>query len=225
MHFKMKIHYSCCIGVGVVLLLGAPGVVLGEDSPAAAPMPVMAPPKTSGSASASGVELPASVPLDRYQLMLDKPLFALATQAAPPPPPPVETAAFSKDLVLTGVARLASGEFVSIVSRDQTQRFGLMTGDSYNGITVASVAWSDAVGKTKVTLKQGSEFGVIGFDEANLASGGGDQPPGGGPPNGQPPIPPGVTMPAANTGRPPGAIVTPRAVPARRRSIPAPPPQ
>jgi len=33
-----------------------------------------------------------------------------------------------------------------------------------------SVAWSDAVGKTKVTLKNGSDFGVIGFDEAVMNS-------------------------------------------------------
>ena len=114
-------------------------------------------------------DLPVATPLERYQPMLDKSPFALATQAATPPPV-TDTAGFSKDLILIGISRLRGGQFVSIASRDQSQHFSLSNGDSYNGITVASVDWSDAVGKTKVTLKQGSEYGVVCFDEALLAA-------------------------------------------------------
>jgi hypothetical protein len=154
-------------------------------------------------ASAGG--LPVATPLDRYQPMLDQSPFALATQAATPPPV-TDNDGFAKDLVLIGVARLTAGEFVSISSRDQTQRFALSSGESYNGITVASVAWSDAMGKTKVTLKKGSEYGVIGFDEALLAAAtkGPAVPPGA---NGQP-VAPGGQAPNINRGnnlRPPNA--------------------
>jgi len=150
-------------------------------------------------------ELPTATPLDRYQPMLDQSPFALATQAATPPPV-TDVAGFSKDLILTGIARLSEGEFVSIATRDQTQHFALSTGESYNGITVASVAWSDAVGKTKVTIKKGSEYGVIGFDEALLAAAAqGGRPAGtqGAPPpvNGQT-LPPGVQLPNVNRGIP-----------------------
>lgn len=165
-------------------------------------------------------ELPASTPLERYQPMLDQSPFALATQAAPPPPV-TDAAGFAKDLILTGIARLSNGEFVSISSRDQTQRFALSTGESYNDITVASVAWSDAVGKTKVTLKKGSEYGVIGFDEALLAAAAAQGAP---PVNGQS-MPPGVQVPNANMGnsRPPNTQ-QPQGVSRRSRRILSVPP-
>ncbi|MCX6968424.1 MAG: hypothetical protein NTZ46_11735 [Verrucomicrobia bacterium] len=108
--------------------------------------------------------LPAALSLERYRPMMERSPFAVASEAAPAQP--VAAAGFAKDLVLTGAVRLGGSEFVTISSRDQTQRFGLKTGETYNGISVVSVAWSDAVGKTKATLKSGSEFGVIGFDEA-----------------------------------------------------------
>ena len=166
-------------------------------------------------------ELPTATPLERYQPMLDKSPFALATQAAMPPPV-TESAGFSKDLILTGIARLSEGEFVSIATRDQSQRFALSTGESYNGITVASVAWSDAIGKTKVTLKKGSEYGVIGFDEALLAAGAKAAQPS---VNGQP-IPPGFQPANINPGnsRPPDAQ-PPRSVPKRPRILSGPPAQ
>ena len=171
-------------------------------------------------------ELPTATPLERYQPMLDKSPFALATQAAMPPPV-TESAGFSKDLILTGIARLSEGEFVSIATRDQSQRFALSTGESYNGITVASVAWSDAIGKTKVTLKKGSEYGVIGFDEALLAAAAqGGRPAGAQPPvNGQT-LPPGFQPANINPGnlRPPDAQ-PPRSFPQRPRILSGPPAQ
>lgn len=150
-------------------------------------------------------DLPVATPLERYQPMLDQSPFALATQAATPPPV-TDNEGFAKDLVLAGVARLSAGEFVSITTRDQTQRFALSTGESYNGITVASVAWSDAVGKTKVTLKKGSEYGVIGFDEALLAAASKAAPLMPPTVNGQP-VPPKLPVRNVNPGnmRPPNA--------------------
>lgn len=114
-------------------------------------------------------DAPAAVPLDRYRDMLARSPFVLATEA--PAPVVADSAGFAKDLVLTGIVRMAGGEYVSIASRDQSKRFGLMTGETYDGITVVSVAWSDQPGKTKATLKQGNEYGIIGFDEAAAKNG------------------------------------------------------
>lgn len=110
-------------------------------------------------------EPPAALPVERYQPLIVRSPFALASENAAPAVAS-DAAGFAKDLVLTGVARVNGGEYVTLVSRDQSQRFGLMKGEIYNGITLASVAWSDTVGKTRVTLKRGHEYGVIGFDEA-----------------------------------------------------------
>jgi hypothetical protein len=103
--------------------------------------------------------------VERYQPLIVRSPFALASENAAPVVAS-DDAGFAKDLVLTGVARINGGEYVTLVSRDQSQRFGLMKGETYSGITIASVAWSDTVGKTRVTLKRGHEYGVIGFDEA-----------------------------------------------------------
>jgi hypothetical protein len=168
-------------------------------------------------------DLPAVTPLERYQAMLDQSPFALASQAAPPSPA-TEAAGFAKDFILTGIVRLSQGEFVSIATRDQSQRFSLSNQDSYHDITIASVEWSDSIGKTKVTLKKGSEYGVIGFDEALLAAAAQGTPTTGvqgAPPSaGNPPLPPNLNP--VNT-RPPNAQ-PPRGAYKRPRTILSGPP-
>ncbi|MDD5350825.1 MAG: hypothetical protein PHQ12_11495 [Chthoniobacteraceae bacterium] len=108
---------------------------------------------------------PEPAPLSRYQAMIERTPFALATETAPAAAA-TESAGFTKDLVLTGAVRLGRGEYITVSSRDQSQRFTLRTGETYNGISIASIAWSDAVGRTIATLKRGSEYGVIRFDES-----------------------------------------------------------
>jgi len=189
--------------VGILLLLGARGF-----------------------ASEPVTELPKAVAIDRYQTMIERSPFALATQSAPVRPV-ADVPGFAKDLVLTGAVRLASGEYVTLASRDgQSQRFGLRTGETYNDIAMVSVAWSDAVGKTTVTLKRGNEFGVVGFDEAAVRSGP-TGPPSGAPQQGAAPpaasrnpvgSPPNMVSPGGNPSAAPGS-------PIRRRIIrTAPPP-
>ena len=126
-------------------------------------------------------------------------------------------------LVLTGVVRLNDGEYVTIASRDQSQRFGLMSGETYNGITVASVAWSDAIGKTKVTLKRGSEYGVVSFDEAVVNNNGAAGPTLGGAQPNATILPAGITLPNPDTtGNPPPSPGKPLL---RRRVIQTVPPK
>jgi len=200
---KMKLLSHAALGV--FLLLATHGTM-------ASPSPAQQP---------SSPALPVAMPIERYQTMIEHPPFAVASQAAPPPPV-VDVAGFAKDLVLTGAVRLSNGEYITFASRgDPTQRFALKTGEETStGIAVVSVTWSDAIGKTKVTLKRGNEFGVISFDEAVARA----TAPGEGTPasnNIQPAMPPGVTTPNANAnpGNPPPAV------PMRRRpirAIPAP---
>jgi len=110
---------------------------------------------------------PAAEPLDCYRSMMDRSPFALATEAPTVTP---DQPGFAKDLVLTGVVRLTDGEHITIASRDQTQQFSLRTGETYNGITLVSVNWSNAAGKSRATLKKGIEYATIAFDEAVTTS-------------------------------------------------------
>ena len=205
--------------------VSSPGVlspeqpVQPEPTPVAeTPVPASTVPALSATVAAA-IHLPAAEPIARYQAIIDHSPFALATQSAPPPPA-ADAAGFAKDLVLTGVVRLAAGEYVTISSRDQSQRFGLSRQDTYNGISIANVAWADGIGKTKVTLKRGSEYGVIGFDEALLRTGAAGMPLGGTPASGDPAagglsnntpisLPAGMVPPNANTGSNPDVPAQP----------------
>jgi len=205
---KMKLLSQ--VALGIFLLLETQGMM-------ASPSPTEQP---------NAPALPVAMPIERYKTMIEHPPFAVASQAAAPQPV-VDMPGFAKDLVLTGAVRLNSGEYISFATRDQSQRFGLKTGETTSaGIAVVSVAWSDAVGKTKVTLKRGNEFGVISFDEAvaratTTPGEGGMQVP---TPNAQPVMPPGVTPPimTPNTNANPGNPLP--AVPVRRRLIRTAPP-
>jgi len=152
--------------------------------------------------ASDGSAKPSAEPIARYQAMIDRSPFALATESAPAPAP-AENAGFAKDLVLTGAVRLSSGEYITIASKDKSQQFSLRTGETRNDIALVSVAWSDSVGKTRATLKRGTEYGIVSFDEAAARAGAAvaappGPPPQGAPPfspNGQPLLPPGVTIP------------------------------
>ena len=180
---------------GMLLLLAAQAI--------AAPTPA---------SQAASPALPAAMPLERYKPMLEHSPFALATETAPAPA--ADVAGFAKDLVLTGAVRLGDGYYVTLSSRvDPNQHMGIKSGETYNGITVAGVVWSDAIGKTKVTLKCGGDFGVVTYDEALLTPPAAPQPPAPGPVpvanNGQPVLPPGVTLPNPNAPHSPGTVVNP----------------
>ena len=110
-------------------------------------------------------ELPGPVPISRYQSILDKSPFAPPT-AAVVAPITEATPSFAQDLYVTGVAKLSGGDFVTLSSRDHSRHFALATGENFDGMTLASIEWAQEIGKSKVTLKKGSEFGVVAFDEA-----------------------------------------------------------
>lgn len=144
--------------------------------------------------------LPEPLPSARYEQMLEKSPFALAT-----PPAPVQEKAppVFANLVLTGVVPMRNEQgtesyFVSIQSRDRTERFQLFGSDANaEGIAIASVDWSPQVGKSTVTLKKGSEFGKIEFDEMAL----------------QAPSAP-VNVPRPGQGNPGGVGIHPGGIPA-----------
>ena len=127
---------------------------------------------TDGS-DAAVKEIPEKMPAFRYEALLAKSPFALAT-AAPEPVASVEN--FATNLVLNGLSknRGKSGqEFYTVFvrSRDLSQRF-ILVGDkpSEDGITLVSVEDSGPTAETVVVLKKGAEIGRVKFDQAAMAA-------------------------------------------------------
>lgn len=111
---------------------------------------------------------PTRFPASRYEKMLEESPFTLAT--------PVVTAeapkdSFTKDWVLTGISKMrdehgVERDFVSIMTRDQTQRFALFGNEpNAEGVSIVSIERSPQTGRSKVTLKKGSEYGTVEFDQ------------------------------------------------------------
>jgi hypothetical protein len=125
----------------------------------------------AGFAHAAQDVLPQPLPSSRYDKMIDASPFALATKAEAPVdkgPGPfvhlnVATIAQFKDP--DGKTR----DVVTFKSRADQSTFTLEGNEpNKEGYQIAGIEWSDRVGKTKVTLKKGTEFGTVEFDQANV---------------------------------------------------------
>lgn len=134
---------------------------------------------------------PAVFPEARYEKMMKKSPFAPATPAATP----VVASETFANYYVTGVAKITEEgtekDFVTIQSRGDAQsRFSLITGEQNpEGFALVKVEFSDEVAKSKVTVKKGSETGVLEFDQANVQRNGAGlavPPPGGPQPAGFP---------------------------------------
>lgn len=181
-------------------------------------------------AFAAHTVLPEPLPASRYEKMIESSPFALATATAAPVekgPGPFA------NLFVSAIAQLKDADgkvqdVVTIKSRGTDQGTFTLVGNEPNkdGMQLASIEWSDKVGATKVTLKKGTEFGTVEFDQANVQ--GPSQPPalprtlqpGGVPlpavPGGNPQQRPGARLPVVprpTTVAPvPNAAVSPQAV-------------
>ena len=152
---------------------------------------------------ACAVEIPTAFPAARYQAMIDKSPFSLGT---PPPAAPAPAApaapSFAQDFFVVGLAKLGSQDFVSIASRDQTQRFSLLVGEERalephsEPIKLIRVERGKTLAETKVFLKKGAEEApAITFDEAAVNNTGGAAPGQPGVPPPPQPMPPGIQRP------------------------------
>jgi hypothetical protein len=155
----------------------APKPEAAPKKPEAAPKEPEAPPKgpADGAAAVDPArkEIPEKMPSFRYEALLAKSPFALAT-AAPEPVASVEN--FATNLVLNGLSKSrgkGGQEFYTVFvrSRDLSQRF-VLVGDkpSDEGISLVSVEDSGPTAETVVVLKKGTEVGRVKFDQAAMAA-------------------------------------------------------
>ncbi|OAI42216.1 hypothetical protein AYO41_04610 [Verrucomicrobia bacterium SCGC AG-212-E04] len=115
--------------------------------------------------------IPSAHPLSRYEKTLSRSPFALPTSNAPAAAPAQKQPGWSDDLYIAGVMTIGEKNVVTISQRGDSQRFMLASGEESNqGISVINVQWSEQMGQTRVTVKKGSEFAVLLFDQSALAS-------------------------------------------------------
>jgi hypothetical protein len=112
-----------------------------------------------------GDDVPAPYTFARYQAMLDRSPFAVATAVAAP----AATPNFAKDLYIANAAHSKDGDFVTIASSaDKNFKKYLSGSTSDDGYSITNVEWSDKVGATKVTIAKEGQTATLTFNEALL---------------------------------------------------------
>jgi hypothetical protein len=110
-------------------------------------------------------ELPKPFEIARYQGMLDRSPFAVATAVAAP----AATPNFAKDLYVANAARSKDGDLVTIASSaDKNFKKYLRTNEPADGYSITSIEWSEKVGATKVTISKDGQTATLTFNEALL---------------------------------------------------------
>jgi len=168
----------------------------------------------------AGEDLPKPFAFPRYQAMMDRSPFAVATAVVAPAAAPN----FAKDLYIANAARSKEGDMVTVASStDKNFKKYLTTGTPMDGFTITNIEWSDKIGSTKVTIAKDGQTATLGFNEALLHQPGA---PGQNPPPGAPPVfqQPQETKDAksASQNQPPSAASV--AVPAQPQTKPMPVP-
>lgn len=110
--------------------------------------------------------LPKRPDFNRYQAMLNRSPFAIATVAVPSATPD-----FAKDLFVANAAHAGAGDLVTIASAsDKNFKEYLTTkGPNDNGYAIADIKWSDKVGQTKVTITKDNKYATLTFNQALLS--------------------------------------------------------
>jgi len=110
-------------------------------------------------------DVPQAYTFARYQAMMDRSPFAVATAVAAP----AATPNFAKDLYVANAAHSNDGEFVTIASSaDKNFKKYLSTNQAEDGYAISNIEWSDKVGATKVTITKDGQTAMLTFNEALL---------------------------------------------------------
>lgn len=110
-------------------------------------------------------DVPKPFAFARYQAMMDRSPFAVATAVAAP----AATPNFAKDLFIANAARSKEGDFVTVASSaDKNFKKYLSTNAPEDGYAITNIEWSDKVGATKVTISKDGQTATLSFNEALL---------------------------------------------------------
>lgn len=120
-------------------------------------------------------DLPHQPNFSRYEAMMKRSPFAVATAMVAPP----STPNFAKDLYIANAARLTDEGVVTLTSStDKNMKEYLSTkGPNPHGYTISNIEWSDRVGETKVTIAKDGQFATLTFNQALLSQTANNMPP------------------------------------------------
>jgi len=110
-------------------------------------------------------DVPKAYTFARYQGMMDRSPFAVATAVAAP----AATPNFAKDLYVANAAHSKDGDFVTIASSaDKSFKKYLTTTKPEDGYAITGIEWSEKMGATKVTISKDGQTATLAFNEALL---------------------------------------------------------
>ena len=113
-------------------------------------------------------DIPKASDFARYEGMMNRSPFAVATATATPPPAAPN---FAKDLYVANAAHSPEGDLVTIgSSTDKNFKKYLSTRQPVDGYSISNIEWSDRVGATKVTISKDGQFATLTFNQALLSS-------------------------------------------------------
>jgi len=175
-----------------------------------------------GSSLSAADDVPKPAAFARYEPMMIRSPFAVATAAAPP----VVVSNFAKDLFIANAARLPDQGVVTLTSvTDKSMKEYLTTkGPNARGYSISNIEWSDRVGATKVTIAKDGQFATLTFNQALLNQPLAANPPP--PPQQQPPQQPPLPGQPAGAAIPLPSNANPNVIkPAPIPTLPTPPPR
>jgi hypothetical protein len=119
-------------------------------------------------------DLPVKLSFDRYKGILEHSPFAVASAVVAP----AATPNFAKDLYVANAAKSPDGDMVTIASMtDKEFKKYLNTKAPVDGYGIASIEWSDEVGKTRVTISKDGQYATLTFNQSEIAKPAGNRPP------------------------------------------------
>ncbi len=122
---------------------------------------------TCGFSAAGGAaaDIPQTTSFARYEAMLKRSPFSVATAVAAP----AATPNFANDLYIANAAHSPDGDMVTLASStDRNFKKYLTAKVPVDGFSISNIEWSDKVGATKVTIGKEGQFATLTFNQALL---------------------------------------------------------
>jgi hypothetical protein len=116
----------------------------------------------------AGDDLPQRLAFSRYEGILNRSPFAVASAVALP----AATPDFVKGLYVANAARTPEGDMVTVMSSDDknVKEYLSTKAPNEHGYGIASIEWSDQPGATKVTISKDNKFATLSFNQALLST-------------------------------------------------------
>lgn len=138
-------------------------------------------------------DLPKRLSFDRFQGMLKRSPFAVASAVALPAAAPD----FAKGLYVANAGRTPEADLVTVMSSDDknVKEYLSTKAPNEHGYAIANIEWSNQPGATKVTISKDGKFATLAFNQALISTSVANMPTQPQPPPPVQPGAPGINLP------------------------------